>query len=300
MTLKHFLLTAFFSCSAVGTTAQNGGLYSLKMKFVPGTVNRYQTNAQIITKIPLGEGSQPITNTLDVDLLQSVRIEKVTPKGGGEVATTTQSGRILMNGKSVMTPDTNEVIRTTYDAQGNLVKVSGLKQNQGGGGAFGGLVGSGALNLQRVYLPVKPVKIGESWTTKVVIAGLPGAGLGVAKATLVRLEPVGRYSTARIHATLTAPLKLYLTSDSHTTTDPKRGAQTVSGTLNMIFDSNFALAEGKVVRSGGSGSALVNLTPISRPARPAAKSGKTRPVSASSSAPLRVTLQLRIGNNLIE
>ena len=186
--------------------------------------------------------------------------------------------------------------------------MTGLKIDNSGGSAFGGLVGSGALNLQRVYLPTKPVRLGESWTTKVTIAGLPGAGTGSAKSTLVRLEPVGRYQTARIRAILNAPLKLYLTADSRTTTNPKLSAQTVTGTLNMTFDSNLALAEGKVVRSGGSGTAVMNLTPTVQPKfapKPTVKSanGKVKPTTkpaTSPTPPIRVTLILRVGNNLIE
>ena len=294
------VLASFYGVAQSGN-AQPAPLYTLRMKFVPGTVNRYQTNAQIVTIVPLEQGMQPITNTLDVDLLQSVHVNKSLPKGGGEVSTSTQSGRITQNGKTVATPVKNEVITTTYDAQGNLVKISGLKAPSTGNGTFGGLVGSGALNLQRVYLPLKPVRIGESWTLKVSIAGLPGAGTGSAKATFVRLENVGRYQTARIHAVLTAPLKVYLTADSRTTTDPKRAAQSVTGTLRMEFDSNFAMAEGKVVRSGGSGSAVVDLTPVSATKRPA-KSSKSKTGKTVPPPPMmpRVTIQLRVGNNLIE
>ena len=104
--MKQIAILPLFALTLTGIAihAQNGTLYTLRMKFVAGTVSRYQTNAQVITSIPLGAGSEPIKNTLDVDLLQSLYVNKVTAKGAGEIATTTQSGRIVMNGKNDCPP----------------------------------------------------------------------------------------------------------------------------------------------------------------------------------------------------
>jgi hypothetical protein len=279
--------------------AAPAGSYVLKMRFKPGAVSRYQTVANVVTMIHVPAGQEPPTTNIKVNLVQQMTVAKALPGGGGEVATTTQSGQILMNDKPYgASPAGSVPITTTYSANGDILKISGLPLNQPGNNAlFGGILGSGALNLQRVYLPGKPVRPGDTWNQTVTTPNLMFASKGSATTKFVKLEKVGRYQTARLRTEMKMPMKILLTMALAPTTNPKQAANTATGTLKLTFDSNFALEDGKVIRSAGSGGGTFSIAAIPPKTQPG-KLGRSAP--ATPQAPLKVDLNIQIGNSLIE
>jgi hypothetical protein len=91
------------------------------------------------------------------------------------------------------------------------------------------------------------------------------------------------------------------------TTQESQAVGTMSGTLNMIMDSNFAIAEGKSARSAGSGSMTMTITfkaPSSGGKSGASKAppaGSKNAVSAANvPKPVTMAVKIQVGNNLVE
>ena len=287
---RLFLLGAAASVSlglsgGAGRT-QNGPRAELTPKFRVGEISRYRTTAQTVVTVPVPNQPQPSQTTLDVDLTQKSRVVRGLPQGGGEVESTTSNGVILMNGKPSGEPDSKPVT-LTYDARGNLTSVSGASEKAN----FGGLLGSGTLGMQSAFLPGRPVREGETWQQPLRLPGMPVSGAGTATCRWLTTERVGRYETARIRSFLSQPLKIMFTGDSQPTQDPRRAVYVMTGQLNMTFISNFALVEGKVIRSSGVGGAT--LTPRLRAA-------SSKNPSKAIAGMGKITLKMRIGYNLME
>ena len=82
-----------------------------------------------------------------------------------------------------------------------------------------------------------------------------------------------------------------LTGDSQPTQDPRRAVYVMTGMMSMTFISNFALTEGKVIRSSGQGGA--SLTSHLKSAAP-------KKIASSLPEGSKLTLKMRIGYNLVE
>lgn len=148
--------------------------------------------------------------------------------------------------------------------------------------------------MLRVYLPPNPVKIGEEWSQPVEIPGLTWAGKGVAKAKLIRLEKVGRFQTVRIRAAFSLPLNIYINATLQPVNDKKLATAVLTGTLYMNFDNNFALQEGKIIKSGGSGTANVHFSAL-----PTAKGVPPKRIS-NGLENAKMTMEMHVGSNLLE
>ena len=264
--------------------AQTGERVTLQMRFRLGESNRYHTTAQTAVTYPVAGKAEPDQTVLDIDLVQQMVVQQVLLNGSGEIAVTTQSGSIRMNGKPYGDP-TKDAVVTTYNPNGSISAIKG-KAN-----TAGGLLGSGALGMQSVYLPKKPVRVGESWSQEIRLPGLPVNGAGRVTNTLLAMENIGHFRTARLRARLVQPLKILLTADGQPTEELSRCVYVLSGEMSMTFVSNFAPDEGKIIRSSGSGGAV--LTQRTKGAAPPKKKDKAAPVG-------RITLRMTVGCNLIE
>ncbi len=283
----RFAFAAVLLTIALSGAAQNGALRLLTVQYRIGEVNRYHTTAQTVVLLPVPNQAQPNQTVLDVDLSQSLRTLRALPGGGGEVETVTTAGAILMNGKPRSKPDDKPLI-VTYDAHGSVAGIRGLTPQN----SLGGLLGSGSLGMQSAFLPGHAVRQGQAWRQPARLPGMPLGGAGTVTCRWIATERIGRYDTARIRSFLAQPLKIMLTADAQPTQDPRRAAYVMKGMLNMTFISNFAIAEGKTVRSSGIGGAA--LTSSLKGAAPKKKSAQALPEGG------KLTLKMRVGYDLVE
>jgi hypothetical protein len=280
------------------------GPFTLRMKFTPGEVTKLQTKVQLDTNVPLPGKATPMTQKMVLDMLQQVKVLRALPDGGGETETTILSSSGVMNGQPIHIP-TNQPIITTLDSRGNTLAVKGLSNSAPGMAVLNNIFNSGGLKTTGSYLPVKPIHIGDTWTEKIALPGFSGGGYAVSQ--LIRLEKVGHFQTARIHSRIALPLKMMLDAAQRPTTLDSKAVGIMSGTLNMIMDSNFAIAEGKSARSAGSGSMTMTIT--FRAPSPGGKSdaSKAPPAGGKSGAsppavpkPVTMAVKIQVGNNLVE
>jgi hypothetical protein len=281
-----------------------GGPFTLRMKFTPGEVTKLQTKVQLDTNVPLPGKATPMTQKMVLDMLQQVKVLKALPDGGGVTETTILNSSGMMNGQPIHIP-TDQPITTTLDARGNALSVKGLSNSAPGMAVLNNIFNSGGLKTTGSYLPVKPVRIGDTWTEKISLPGFSGSGYAVSQ--LVRLEKVGHFQTARIHSRIALPLKMMLDAAQKPTMQESQAVGTMSGTLNMIMDSNFAITEGKSARSAGSGSMAMTIT--FKTPTPGGKSGASKAPPAGSKsgasaanvpAPVKLDIKIQVGNNLVE
>ena len=186
----------------VVTWAQNpsGQSYTLQAKYKAGDINRYQTSMLTQTALPnVG------TTTMNISMTQEQKIERVLPDGSAEIAVTTLNSRGTMNDKPIAMETDRNALKMVLDKRGNVKSLSNLpKAAQGLSGMFGG-----NSQLSGAYLPTKPVKVGESWTSTVAMPSTGGIKTtATVKSTFLRLEQIGRFHTARLRTQMTAPIAI--------------------------------------------------------------------------------------------
>jgi hypothetical protein len=171
--------------------------------------------------------------------------------------------------------------------------------------------------LNGVFLPNHPIRIGDKWSKHVRLVGLAGNSVATVNATYVKNVEVGRYQTAQIHAVLSAPLHTTIDSTGQPALRPSTAVGEMTGTFNMTYDTDVAIAEGKVIRAAGNGAASVIIQPLdASPDKPAqlqhkvaqGSNGKTKQTGKSVSAqtaPIvapttKMVMKLRMGNVLMQ
>ena len=291
--MKKFAMSLIMIVPVVAW-AQNpsGQSYTLQAKYKAGEINRYQTSMLTQTALPnVG------TTTMNINMTQEQKIEKVLPDGSAEIAVTTLNSRGTMNDKPISMATDTKPIKMVLDKRGNVKSFANLpKTAQSLSGMFGG-----NSQLSGAYLPTKPVKVGESWTATVAMPSAFGARtLTTVKSTFLRLEQVGRFHTARLRTQMTAPMEIMTDGQGQITQNAAKAFLKMSGKIAMSYDTNFAIEEGKLIRSATKGT--VNMTgKILTPSKPAPKpiktSVKAKPVPAQTVA---IQVQMQMGNSLIE
>ena len=274
----------------------------LRMKFKPGDINKYQMTMQANILLP-GQPTGAVTRyDTNISMVIQQRVVKANPDGSAEVAISTLSGTGLVGGQSLKVDLTAKPSLITFDSRNNIVTIKNMPQNATSADVTGKIFQSGALSTQGVYLPKQPVKIGNKWTQKVNISSLGKDNSGTVETKLVRLETVGLFETARLRSVMKIPFVI--------TDKTSKPPIPLNGMLNMVYDSNLALQEGKVVRSTGTGDITVVVRNASANTAPPAKpkpGAKTRPgdkaePSKPSVPPVpaqKVTVKLQLGNNLL-
>jgi hypothetical protein len=307
-------LAVLMATGAVAADQPTGPTFDLSLKFKAGEVSRYRLAVQVQARLP-AMGVQPSASVYDVnvDLVEQEKVVRVLPDGG-EIAVSTLSGQGTTNGAPFTPAADKRPVLITFSTRGDLVAVKDLPSANSGVPMLSNMFGSGALSMNGVFLPDKPVRIGDIWSKKVHIAGLTGSGQATVKATLVKTEEVGHYKTAVIHTVLSAPLRTMIDSTYQPTTETRRAISIVTGTFNMAYDTNLAIAEGKVIRATGSGEVIVLIQP-NTPTAPLPASGKPNSpnkskgtvVANGKAAPAtnavtstKMVMELHMGNTLIQ
>ncbi len=291
--MKKFVLILIMIVPVVAW-AQNpsGQSYTLQAKYKVGEVNRYQTSMLTQTALPsVG------TTTMNITMTQEQKIEKVLPDGSAAIAVTTLNTRGTMNDKPITMETDTKPIKMVLDKRGNVKSLTNLPK---AAQSLSGMLG-GNSQLSGAYLPTKPVKVGESWTATVVMPATGGAKtMATVKSTFLRLEQVGRFHTARLRTQMTAPVEIMTDGQGQVTQNAAKAFLKMSGKIAMSYDTNFAIEEGKLIRTAAKGT--VNMTgKILTPGKPAPKPSKTgtkaRPSPAQTVA---IQVQMQMGNSLIE
>ncbi len=290
---QRHLMGLLVACNIVSLAcfAQKEQSVTLKLKHKQGDVSRYQTTAEITTNVPSGDPNRPIQSSYRVDITQQLKVLKLLKAGGSEIELSTLSGQYSQNGQPFQINDPAPAI-ITYDQRGNISAMRAKPKKKGEGLAEA--IGSGALGMLRVYIPPSAVKVGEAWRQEVSIPGLRWTGKGNAYIRFLRTEPVGRYETARLRAAFALPITIYINQNLQPLPSKKGASALLSGLLSMSFDSNFAIAEGKPVKSGGSGTAKLRLKLLDQSQTPT----KKRLPSALEKAD--ITMEMHLGSNLLE
>ena len=307
-------------CAAASLRADSTdtGQLGLLVKFKQGEALKYQTNMQLGFTLPGAAVSQPAPGSsnsaaggslggtrFDVNASQEVVARRGAVAGGGDIDVTTTGQNSLPGQPPILNNDTRPVIMT-YDAQGKLLGIRRQKEPASANAMFGSMLGQGLLCMQGVMLPARPVKIGETWTTQV--PGVNGASASTVKSTLVRVEYLNKYRTAHLHVVSTIPVSAYLDAALQPTARATDAACTSNGTAVVTNEINFAIAEGRVIRSIGQG--VMNMTVlVGKPTVPEkpAKRKKGAPAVAAPPAvapkkpqTLKMTVRMDIDTNLVE
>jgi hypothetical protein len=289
----------------------------LTLKFKPGDALKYQTNMQLGFTLPAPASSRPSPpqkpgssgggalggTTFTINAVQDVSVRRAGANGGGDLDVTTTGQNSLPGQPPILSNDTRPVIMT-YDAQGKLTNIRRQSETASGNPMFGAMLGQGLLCMQGVILPTKPVRIGETWTQKVQIPGLTGSGFSTIKTTLARVEYVNKYRTARLHVVINTPVSAFLDAALQPTTRQAEAASTMNGTAVVTDDINFAIAEGRVLRSVGKGVTTMTVT-VGKPVAPDKPNKRPRKGAAPATpakAPqvLTMTVHTDIESNLVE
>jgi len=296
------------------------GQLLLRLKFKPGDSLKYQTNMQLGFTLPMPTGAKPAAvksgdaanslggTTFAVNATQDIRVRRAGAEGGGDLDVTTTGQNSLPGQPPILSNDTRPVLMT-YDALGKLTDIRRQGETASGNPMFSAMLGQGLLSMQGVILPLKAVKVGETWTQKMQIPGVTGGGSSTIKTTLARVETINKYRTARLHVVITTPVNAYLDAALQPVAKPSGAASTMTGTAVVTDDINFAIAEGRVVRSSSKGVTTMSVA-IGKPTIPAAPA-KTKRKSGAKAAPaptapvktgqtLQMTVRTDIETNLVE
>lgn len=303
----------------VSADAVDTGQLVLQLRFKPGEALKYQTNMLLGFTMPMPAGTQPAPlknnpssgNSLggtnfSVNAVQDIKVRRAGPNGGGDLDVTTTGQNSLPGQPPIISNDTRPVIMS-YDAQGKLTGLKRQAETASSNPMFSAMLGQGLLNMQGVILPAKPVKIGETWTEKIQIPGITGSGASTIKTTLVRVENLSKYRTARLHIVITTPVSAYLDAALQPVDKPSGAASTMTGTAIVTNDVNFAIAEGKVVKSISRGLttmavAIGKPTPPAAPAKKRKKGAAPTPVIAPANPAqlYKMSVHTDIETNLVE
>ena len=282
--------------------APAGAPVELRMKFKTGDINKYQMTMQANILLP-GQPAGAVTRyDTNIGMVIQQRVVKANPDGSAEVAISTVSGLGVVAGQPLKVDINAKPSVITFDARNNIVSIKNLAPSANAGDVTSKIFQSGALSTQGVYLPKHAVKIGDKWTQKVNISGLGQENNGVVETKLVGFAQVGLFETARLRSVMKIPFVIM----DRTAKPPIP----LNGLLNMVYDSNLAVREGKVVRSTGAGDITVvvrdpGATGASAPtpkagAKPKAGDKAAGPKKSDPPVPeQKVTVKLQLGSNLL-
>lgn len=286
-------LTIIFSHCTLRSGAQVGGAISLKYKFKAGDILKYQTNGSLSVPLPSmgpatgskAAATKPQTFSLPMNSTQQVKILKVLPMGAAtlEITTVGSSASPIGTGGA----PTPSKLTLTSSQYGELSNSKGVNTS-GSMAGIGAVTGVGALGSISIYLPSKSVRPGDSWSQTVSVPQMSQPG--TVNATFVKLSQVGHYKTAHIKLRISIPVSTMVDDHGSITTNKSAARATVSGSVVMVYEDDFAISEGKLVKSAGTG--LLNIT--------MRQLGPARPQGGVPAAATPIKATLSVGSTLVQ
>jgi len=275
--------------------ADAGGVsaITLRCKFKAGETYTYQTSGQISIPMPNMGGAKnaqvkhagTANNALNIPVNSTQKIVVVKLESNGnarlEITSTAQAGMPTGQPSGAPSISTQNVTATP------LGVLMGAKSSGTSGGAdeLNDMSGVAALGSITAYLPAKPVSPGDTWSQKVNVPKMPE--MATVSCVFEKLTQVGRYKTAHLKIKIVIPVNSKV--DMAAATQGKaKGNSKISGSVTMHFDDDFAIQEGRLIKSIGTGSAnlTVNQSGLSAPGAVGA------PRAASASIKITMTSTL--------
>lgn len=262
----------------------------LRMKFQQGNRGDYRMSMQMTLLTTVGQRA-PSTTRITMDTVQQQQVQEARPDGVGVVVSTVLKQQNSVNGKPAENEDIPPMI-VTYDALGKVLDVKGGASANPAVGPLGSLFSAGGLTGIGTLLPTEPVTAGAVWTQTITLPNSPARA--TARCRLVRFEKVGRFRTARIRSLITVPVRLAIDATGQPAAQASEALLTARGTGTLNTEQNFAVTEGKLIRSTGSGTFLVNLQVKSSPT-----SNTKKAAQGGGPVAIKLKLQLTMGTNMI-
>ncbi|HEV2471150.1 MAG TPA: hypothetical protein VGS41_00685 [Chthonomonadales bacterium] len=247
---------AILTISSVRPVLGQTGPVTLRYKFHPGDITKYTLNMSM--HMNLGPQSA-IATTISAD--QSQKVIKVLPNGNGVIQTITTNAKTLINGQPSASTMNVPVLTSTLDPYGHSISIKGLPQTNNFTPMVGGGMGANGLAGFATGLPKRPIRVGQSWNSHVKMpAGMGGATVTAsARSTLIRFEKVGRYRTARIRTIVNVPIHVNVGAQGKPQATGAGALAVTTGSGTFTVDTNFAIAEGMMIRTSGSGAMTMRL-----------------------------------------
>lgn len=248
---------------------------------------------RMVVSIPIPGQPTPsnMETVTDMTLLQETK--KILPGGKAEVLASVSQQTTTRNGAPIDAPTMDPTLYT-FDSQGKITAPKEAVQPGVGIGGISSLLNGTGTSGVGILLPSKPITIGQHWTYPVKAPGI--SGNGTANASLVKLETIGRYKTARIHSVVKLPIHFLANQSGEVLTALNKDTVEAFGSGTITTDYNFAIAEGKLIRSSGLSAITMKFNPKF------SSNGKkiAKPSPALNSVLLNITIKMQMGMNLIE
>lgn len=281
------------NCLPADAGYRENGPVTLRYKFKAGDVSNYQTNGQFQLQPPNmqghnagngpskapGAGGNSIA--LPLNASQTVKVLKALADGSGQLEVTVLSGGTGTSG-GAPTPKTVSYTLSPTGAISN-VKASSGKVSNDVMSALSGSIMSGSIT---VPLPEKAVKPGDTWKLKMPIA--QAGSNGTVTGTFTKIGQIGRYKTAHIKQVISVPIRSVQqvgTGNGSPNAVAAPTTLTISGNVSMTFEYDFAMTEGKLIKSSGKGTVDVKVLMSPAP-------GKNGHVSTPPLVPIAGTINL--------
>jgi hypothetical protein len=281
-------LCALFLLPLAAFAGQGNGPISLKMKFVPNETIKYQTSMQMDITMRQSAQAEPMKMPMTMSMVQDWQVTKINPDGSAMILTTTHDMQSKMNGQTMPNGAAGPASMTLHiSPQGKVLSTQGAP-GFNATNPFGSL----SLNGMGAFLPTKPVKPGDTWTQSINLPGFTGGG-GTAKSTLVSFENVGHFKTARIRTVATIPLNVLMGANGRPTHTASQAMMRMNGLCKVMGDTNFAIAEGKIIRSAVNGNINMSM-------KTNTSSGKSSSTARGGPQSMTMRMKMTMAMNMIQ
>ena len=201
--MKSFLIgAALAAASTFGQVTPMGGGYDFKMRFTPGQTMRYQ----ISTDVQMAGQPMKTVQTLNQKVL-------AVKNGVATIEVSTTMTPTSTGGAPQTIPATKKTLR--MDAKGKVVG------------------GDAGMSSPTASLPLKPVRVGESWSSQVPVPGMPG-GMANVTSTFRGLKSVNGQQVAEVAFRMNMSGR-YSMNGTGTSLILVKDGQTLSNTMNAAM-----------------------------------------------------------------
>lgn len=292
--------------AAVTADSTDTGQVVLQLKFTPNETVHYQTELRSRSgpaSAAAGQANGTVGSTSFAEkVVQEVKVRRID-KGAITMDLLT-SGQKALPGQPAIFPTDGRPVTLTYDSLGKLTAVRRAGDSTAAAPMLGPVVGPGLLSLQGLSLPGKPVRVGESWSSKFTLPALIGGGAMTAKGTLTRIAMVDKYRVAKLHVVRSTPILAYVDAAVQPTLRAESAAGTFKGAVTVTDDIDFAITEGRVIRASSRSNMEVSLfvgkpTPPARPGKGRKSAAPVPPASPPQPA-MKMAVRTEVDSTLLE